>query len=252
VIALSQYDDIVVRMIWEIRHYSIAPGRIADIHTRFRTCLPPLLARHGIDVVGRWTSNVMPEKPGFVYMMAYRNLAQRERCWGGFYADPDWPVLRAQSNGAADMIERIDITFLRHHTGWEPIVPDVPIGGVHELSVTRVAPGQAQVLPAHVSGYGRDMLEQHGGKILMVADLITGSDLPKIATLVAWPDREKCLLFRAVLAAGATAKAGTGNHIGHFGQSHTGRSDFLVLDPATDALPLGRLGSRPDRTSQSM
>jgi NIPSNAP len=223
-------------MIWELRRYAIAPGRIADIHTRFRVHLPPLLARHRIHVVGRWTDNTNAEMPAFVYMMAYRDLAERETQWRDFYADPEWPDVRARSNGATDMIERIDISFLRPPDNWQPSVPNLPIGGFHELAFVQTVTGQAPAVHDHVDRFERPLLSRYGGQIMLIADLVTGADLPKIAILSAWPDHDTWSAATVAMASDADIQAMT--------QALLQQSDRVQLDPAADALPLGWLGFR--------
>ena len=228
-------------MIWELRQYAIAPGRIADIHSRFREHLPPLLKRHGIEIRGRWTARTRNEHPGFVYLMAYRDLAEREAQWRDFYADPDWPIIRARSNGATDIVEAIDIAFLRPCVGWQPTAPDAVTSGVHELVLTKVANGQAAAVSVELRALGRQ-LEQQGGKVLLIADLVTGAGLPKAAMLVAWADDEHCLSTRRAIAAEPNRQFALADQVKRFGQPLLGASVALLLDPAADALPHGWLG----------
>src|SRR4051812_40871751 len=65
-------------MIYELRLYSVAPGRMADVHDRFNHHFPALFARHGVHCVGRWNAVAGPDAPRFVYLMAYRDYAERE------------------------------------------------------------------------------------------------------------------------------------------------------------------------------
>lgn len=228
-------------MIWEMRQYAIAPGRIADIHTRFREHLPPLLKRHRIEIRGRWTARANAGNQGFVYLIGYRDLAQREAQWRNFYADPDWPIVRARSNGASDIVEAIDITFLRPCVGWQPTASNTATGGVHELVLTRVANGQAAAVSDELRALGRQ-LELRGGKVLLIADLVTGTDLPKAAMLVAWADDEHCLSSRRTIAADLDRQSALADQIKRFGQPLLGACVTLLLDPAADALPQGWLG----------
>jgi len=228
-------------MIWELRQYTIAPGRIADIHSRFRELLPPLFKRHGIEIRGRWTARTRNENPSFVYLVAYRDLAQREEQWRDFYGDPDWPIVRAQSNGATDIVQAIDITFLRPCAGWQPSAPDTLTGGVHELVLTSVANGLASAVNEEQFALARQ-LQLHGGKVLLIADLVTGVSLPKTAMLIAWADDEHCLSSRRAIAAEPIRQFALADHIKRFGRPLLAASVTFFLDPADDALPQGWLG----------
>jgi hypothetical protein len=231
-------------MIWELRHYAIAPGRIADIHARFRDHLPPLLARHGIEVVGRWTATGDTERASFVYMMGYDDLAQREAQWREFYADPQWPDVRARSNGTSDMVTSIDITFLRPLRGWKPAVPNGAIGGIHELTMIRAMNGQAAAVSEELRRVER-MLTQRGGTVLLIADLVTGSGLPKCAMLVGWDDEAHRRSSRNATASDPAGHAAVARQITLFGAPLLGATETILLDPAADALPRGQLGFKP-------
>lgn len=234
-------------MIWELRQYAIADGRMADIHKRFREQLPPLLARHGIEIAGRWTARARTGNSAFVYLVSYRDLAQREAQWKDFYADPEWPEIRARSNGPTDIVQSIGVTFLRPLVSWKPTAPDTPIGGVHELVLTRVLNGHAAPVCEEFCAL-KQRLEQHGGKVLLSADLITGPCLPKVAMLVAWADTEHCLSSRRAVAADPERQSAVASQIKLFSQPLLGASDTFLLDPAADALPHGLLGFKSDQS----
>jgi hypothetical protein len=53
-------------MIYELRLYSVAPGRMADVHTRFNDHFPALFRKHGVNLVGRWHAVAGPDAPRFV------------------------------------------------------------------------------------------------------------------------------------------------------------------------------------------
>ena len=107
-------------MLYELRLYSATPGRIEDLHARFRDHLPKLMVRHGIDQVGRWTATAGPNGPLFLYLMAYDDMAQRERQWDAFYHDDEWWQIRAATNAGEEMVERFDLFFLRPNALWTP------------------------------------------------------------------------------------------------------------------------------------
>jgi hypothetical protein len=177
-------------------------------------------------------------------MLAYHDLAQREAQWQGFYADPQWPEIRSRSNGASDIVQAIDITFLRPLAGWQPAFPDAAIGGVHELVLTRALNGQAAAV-AEACRSAQQGLEHRGGKVLCLADLVTGTELPKVAMLVTWTDEDHRRSAREAIAADPGEQAALADQIARFGKPLLGPSVALLLDPAADALPRGRLGFEP-------
>jgi hypothetical protein len=93
-------------MIYEYRAYYAMPGRMADLQKRFATVTMTLFKKHGITVVGFWES-VIGESNEMVYICAFENLAQREKAWQSFGADPEWQEARKASEANGPLVERI-------------------------------------------------------------------------------------------------------------------------------------------------
>ena len=83
-------------MIFELRIYECAPGRLPALHERFRTVTTKKFAQHGIKVVGYWV-----DKYGIsnrlTWMIQWQDEADREKKWGAFTADQEWLDGRAKS-----------------------------------------------------------------------------------------------------------------------------------------------------------
>lgn len=175
-------------MIYELRLYAVAPGRMADVHERFGIHLPALFQRHGVHCVGRWSALAGPDAPRFVYLLAYRDYAQREATWAGFYQDADWWRVRAETNAGHEMVERHDLFFLKPNAAWEAAAdPDLPVGGLHELVQQQVAPGQQAHVNAFLQESWLPLLRQAGATVLGVFDMAAGAGMQKLVLLYAWP-----------------------------------------------------------------
>ncbi|HEV8635391.1 MAG TPA: NIPSNAP family protein [Chloroflexota bacterium] len=83
-------------MIYELRVYVCAPGRLAALHNRFRTITNRKFAEHGIKVLGYWTDK-FGESNRLIYIVQYEDLADRERKWNAFIGDEEWNKARAAS-----------------------------------------------------------------------------------------------------------------------------------------------------------
>lgn len=176
-------------MIYELRFYSVAPGRMADVHDRFGLHLPALFERHGVNCVGRWSVLAGPDAPRFVYVMAYRDYAHREAVWGAFYQDPEWGRIRAETNAGHEMVERHDLFFLKPHGAWPaPARADAEITGLFELVQHQVAPGRNAEAGAFLRETYLPMLQEAGALPVALFDMAAGSGMQKILMLLAWPD----------------------------------------------------------------
>lgn len=83
-------------MVYELRIYVCAPGRIGALHNRFRTITTRKFKEHGINVVGYWTDKY-GESNRLTYIVQWENEAERDRKWGAFASDPEWQAARAAS-----------------------------------------------------------------------------------------------------------------------------------------------------------
>jgi hypothetical protein len=93
-------------VIYEVRSYEVVPGRMPAMHARFRDHTLGFFARHGMGVVGFWeavigTTNVLH------YLLAFDDLAHRERAWAGFLGDPEWQRVRAESERDGPIVARV-------------------------------------------------------------------------------------------------------------------------------------------------
>src|SRR5947209_4887446 len=87
--------------VYEMRIYYAAPGKLDDLHQRFRDHTCKLFEKHGITNVGYWVPVDNPESK-LIYILAYPNRKAREASWKAFLADPDWNRARkdSEANGA--------------------------------------------------------------------------------------------------------------------------------------------------------
>ena len=99
--------------IFELRFYKIAHGREGDMLARVQQDWNVLFPRHGIRPLGCWTAVSAKTLPMFVYITPFKDMADREACWAGFYGDTDWHEARTRTNAGSELVERYDICFVR-------------------------------------------------------------------------------------------------------------------------------------------
>jgi hypothetical protein len=89
-------------MIHELRIYDCVPGRLPDLLKRFDTITLKIWEKHGIKQAGFWTTVIGENNHRLYYLLAWESLAEREKKWNAFQADPEWTGARAQTeaNGA--------------------------------------------------------------------------------------------------------------------------------------------------------
>lgn len=176
-------------MIHELRIYRVTPGRMGDALARFRK-LPPLFQKHGLRCLGRWQALSGADGPAFVYLLAHRDFTERDERWGAFYRDEAWLRLRAESNAGEEMVERFDLMLLKPNAMWNPgdTPQDAVLDGAHELRIFQVGAGQAQRASHLLCDVMLPITEKLGGTTMLMADVLTGGQLPEMATFTRWPD----------------------------------------------------------------
>jgi hypothetical protein len=99
-------------MIYELRIYHCAPGRLPALNQRFENVTLKFWEKYGIQPVGFWATLAGPSNQTLTYMLKWESLAERESKWNAFASDPDWLAKRAQSEAEAIIVERIENTIL--------------------------------------------------------------------------------------------------------------------------------------------
>ena len=84
-------------MIHELRIYRALPGRMPALLKRFETRTLKIWERMGIRQAGFWTTVIGPCHLELTYMLAWESMAERERKWTAFQADPEWLEAWAES-----------------------------------------------------------------------------------------------------------------------------------------------------------
>lgn len=84
-------------MILELCVYRCLPGRLPALLNRFETATLEMFAKHGFKPHGFFTSVIGPSAQELTYMLLWDSLAERERCWESFMADPEWLAARTAS-----------------------------------------------------------------------------------------------------------------------------------------------------------
>jgi hypothetical protein len=99
-------------VIYELRVYHCVPGRLPDLNKRFESVTLKLWEKHGIRPVGFWTTLIGESNQDLHYLLEWRDLAERERVWSGFMADPDWLKARAETEKNGQIVASIRNTIL--------------------------------------------------------------------------------------------------------------------------------------------
>jgi hypothetical protein len=97
---------------YELRIYHCMPGRLPDLNKRFETITLKIWEKHGIRQVGFWTVLVGDSNMDLYYILEWKDMAERERLWNVFMADPEWQTKRAETEKNGPIVAKITNLFL--------------------------------------------------------------------------------------------------------------------------------------------
>ena len=99
-------------MIYELRIYSCLPGRLPALLKRFETATIKIWEKHGIKPAGFWTVLIGNGNHDLYYFIAWESLADREKKWATFQADPAWIAARAESERDGPILTNVNSMLL--------------------------------------------------------------------------------------------------------------------------------------------
>ncbi|HZS07849.1 MAG TPA: NIPSNAP family protein [Blastocatellia bacterium] len=99
---------------FELRTYYAAPGKLEELHARFRNHTMKLFRKHGIEVVGFWgpTDKEKGSENTLVYLLVFPSREARDKAWKEFGADPDWQAARKESEKNGRLTEKVDSVIM--------------------------------------------------------------------------------------------------------------------------------------------
>lgn len=107
---------------FEIRTYIAAPGKLEELHARFRNHTMKLFKKHGMEVVGFWgpTDKDKGSENTLVYVLAFSNREARDTAWKAFAADPVWQEARKESEKNGKLTDKVDSVIVMA-TDYSPV-----------------------------------------------------------------------------------------------------------------------------------
>ena len=99
-------------MIYELRIYRCVPGRKPALLSRFENETLRIWEKHGIRQAGFWTTLVGESNQDLTYFLQWESLAEREKKFTAFGADPDWLKARAETEKNGAIVASITNTLL--------------------------------------------------------------------------------------------------------------------------------------------
>ena len=147
-------------MLYELRVYDAMPGKLGALNDRFANHTIGFFKNHGIGIVGFWTAMIGTSNQ-LTYILSFDDMADREKKWGAFQADPGWHKARVESETDGPLNAHVQNSFMR----LTPYSPQPKIStNLQELRVYQAVPGKLPALNARFADHTTHLFEKHGIK----------------------------------------------------------------------------------------
>ncbi|HEY9642293.1 MAG TPA: NIPSNAP family protein [Coleofasciculaceae cyanobacterium] len=99
-------------MIYELRIYHAMPGRLPALLSRFQNHTLQIWEKHGIQQAGFWTTLIGKSESNLIYLLAWDSMAEREKRWSAFIADPEWIAIKTETEKNGPLVQNISNELL--------------------------------------------------------------------------------------------------------------------------------------------
>ena len=100
---------------FELRTYYATPGKLEELHARFRNHTVGLFKKHGMTIVGFWAPTAPRDAAAntIVYVLAYPSDQAREAAWKAFNSDPEWIAVREASERNGKIVAKVESVMMQ-------------------------------------------------------------------------------------------------------------------------------------------
>lgn len=118
---LSITAETSAEKIYEIRTYTSAPGKLDELHARFRDHTSRLFAKHSMRVIGYWVPvDKELSKTTLMYILEHASAEAAQSSWRAFGQDPEWQTIAETTNANGAILINIESSFMTA-TDYSPV-----------------------------------------------------------------------------------------------------------------------------------
>jgi len=98
--------------VFEMRTYYAAPGKMKDVHARFRDHTCKLLEKHGMTLIGFWVpTNEKESEEVLIYIVAHPSEEAAKKSWDAFRKDEEWLKVKKESEKDGPILTKVEFKF---------------------------------------------------------------------------------------------------------------------------------------------
>ncbi|PQO40203.1 NIPSNAP family protein [Blastopirellula marina] len=96
--------------LFELRRYTCDPGRLPNLHKRFRDGELDLFTKAGMTHIAYFTPTDTPDT--LIYIVAHKNDEEAAKSWNAFRTDPVWVKMKADSRADGPIVTNVESTMM--------------------------------------------------------------------------------------------------------------------------------------------
>lgn len=100
--------------VYELRTYIATPGKLEQLHARFRNHTNKLLEKYGMKLIGFWVPQDANKGADntLIYIVEHASRKAAEDSWKSFRADPEWVAAKAESEKGGSLTVKVESVFM--------------------------------------------------------------------------------------------------------------------------------------------
>jgi len=98
--------------VYELRIYTVHPGKMPDMLARFKNHTRAIFERHGMENVGYWVPVEAKDSDKLYYILKHKSREAAAASWKAFGADPEWNKVRTESEAKGAIVKGVEATFM--------------------------------------------------------------------------------------------------------------------------------------------
>jgi NIPSNAP/Ureidoglycolate lyase len=162
--------------VYEMRVYFAAPGKLDDLHARFKNHTMKLFEKHGLTNVGYFVPLGDNPENKLVYFISAPSKDARDKSFKAFATDPDWKKAAAESEKNGRLVSKIESRFLTP-TEYSPALKIEKAKGdrVFELRTYTATKGNLGHLNDRFKNHTIKLFEKHGMTNVVYWNVLKGA-----------------------------------------------------------------------------
>jgi heme-degrading monooxygenase HmoA len=117
----GQADQKAGPRLFELRTYVAPPGKLKELHARFRDHTLKLFEKHGMkNVIYLSPKDPKQADNTLVYLISHDSEESKDKSWAAFKEDPEWKAAHKASEANGKLVENVKVEFFSA-TDYSPI-----------------------------------------------------------------------------------------------------------------------------------